>query len=612
MCGICGILDLGGAPDRRDLGNMRRALLHRGPDDEGEHRDGPAALGFQRLSILDLEGGHQPFLSRDGRVALVFNGEIYNHPELREELERGGVRFRTRSDTETLLELYLQEGAAAFKRLNGMFAVGLWDGRSKELLLARDPVGIKPLYYHFDGRRLLFSSELRSLLKGGIKAGVNSSGLLEYLLYGKVHAPRTIIEGVLKLPPGHTLKLGAGEPRLEGYWDWPWEAAESELDFEEALEVLDRVLSEAVRAAMLSDVSLGAFLSGGVDSSLIAAYMARHSPGKVSTFSVGFSGAASGVDESNHARRVAKHLGTDHHELILKAGVLEGLEGSIQFLDEPIADSAILPTYLLAQFARGKVKVALTGEGADELFAGYNRHKAAWLNEKLVWCPAGLGLTAAPLARRLGKGRIFAELPYASVGDWARASASSSLAELREFLAPDFWALCSSGTPLWSVYDGLPMRRLDSALGFDFKTVLCDSLLMKADKATMKASLEARVPFLNLPVVEFAAKLPSSFKIRRFRGKYILRRLAEKYLPLEIAWRSKHGFIVPWESWVRNPGNPALRGFGLGGEGAAWFFNKDAVRRGHGELARGSRRVEAGLFFRIAVLGLWLDSLENV
>ncbi|MBI3553964.1 MAG: asparagine synthase (glutamine-hydrolyzing) [Elusimicrobia bacterium] len=612
MCGICGVYNADQRPAELSVvRRMRERLVHRGPDDEGEFLDGPAGLGFRRLSILDLEGGHQPMTSRDGKVALVFNGEIYNHPQLKSQLESGGARYRTRTDTETILNLYERDGAAAFRRLVGMFAVALWDSRKREFLLARDPMGIKPLYYSFDGKTLLFSSEVRSLLACGLDAALDHAGVVDYLAYGKVHAPRTVFREILKLPPGHILRIAPDGLHLERYWRLPKRKADPSLGLDEAVPELDALLSDAVKGAMLSDVPVGAFLSGGVDSTLVAAYMVRHSgTSRVQTFSVGFEGARDGVDESSFAREAAEHLGTDHHALTLKAGVLDELQDSIGLLDEPIADSAILPTFLLSQFARKSVKVVLTGEGADELFAGYNRYKAAYINERMRDLPEWGRRLAAPVARRLGKGEVFKNLPYADARQWALATASARPEELRAILNKDFWEASRQTDPMDWLKEFDAMDDLNDALAFDLGTVMVDSLLMKVDKSAMRASLEARVPFLNTPVVEYAAGLPSRFKMRHFKGKYLLRKVAEKHIPKSLAWRRKHGFIVPWESWVRKKDNASLDGL-LESKSLAecGVFDVARLKVFRAELVRGSREVEAGLFFRIALFGLWLESL---
>ena len=621
MCGITGEIRLDGSA--ADLGPVLRArelLAHRGPDDSGEWSDGPAAFAFRRLSILDLEHGHQPMLSEDGRLCVVFNGEIYNHPRLKEELEASGARYRTRSDTETLLHLYERYGEGMLQHMEGMFAFALWDSRRKELLLARDRLGVKPLYYCFNGRRLAFASELRALVPLLPSLDLDPAGILDYLLFGFVHSPRTALSAALKLPPGHLLRLDARGLKLERYWELPprpaWAAHHHkegrDPSLGEAMDEVERLLIASVRGQLLSDVPVGAFLSGGVDSSLVTALMARASSKPVQTFSIGFSGARSGLDESAHARTVAKYLGTDHHELVLPAGVLGRVEELALSLDEPIADSAILPTYLLARFAREKVKVVLTGEGADELFAGYGRYKAAFLSETVDRLPPWGRPAAAAAFRRLGKGRLFERLPYAGLRDWAEASAHSLPDEVEHVCRRDFWDSTEKVDPFEWLKDPESPMTLSQALAFDLRTVLCDCLLMKVDKATMAASLEARVPFLDSRLAEYAMHLPSSSKIRRFKGKYMLRRLALKYLPKAIVWRRKHGFIVPWEEWVRDPANRLLDDMVGGGGLAQWgVFEPSRLRWMLDELRAGGREADPGIFFRIAVLGLWLGSLKK-
>ncbi|MBI3550242.1 MAG: asparagine synthase (glutamine-hydrolyzing) [Elusimicrobia bacterium] len=615
MCGICGQLSLDGAPlDPARVAAASRYLEHRGPDDQGAWTEGPVSFGFRRLSILDLEGGHQPMLSEDGAAAIVFNGEIYNHPELKAELEAEGVRFRTRSDTETILHLYARRGAAAFERLNGMFAVGIWDRARRELVLARDPVGVKPLYYSVAGGVLSFASELRALLAAGIPDALDPAAVQEYLAFGFVHGPKTIVSAVRKLPPGHLLIASSAGVSLRRYWDLPAPPPPSRsMDMDEAESRIEAALKGAVKRQMLSDVPLGAFLSGGVDSSLIAAFMAESAGRALKTFTIGFSGAAKGLDESKNAKAVARHLGTDHQELVLPADVLDRIEDLAPSLDEPIADSAILPTHLLARFARKSVKVVLTGEGADELFAGYNRYKAAHLSEWVDALPAGGKLLAKPLARRLGKGPIFKGLPFPSLEEWARAGAHADRAWLAPILDAEF-RRSVAGEDILPEAARRPGRfGLDAALAFDFRTVLADALLMKADKATMRASLEARVPFLDREMVDAACALPASLKMRRLKGKFLLRRIAAKRLPKAAAWRRKHGFVVPWEEWVVSPKNRVvddlLAGSALSARGV---FDMDVLRQMRRRLVgaeTGGKTVDRGLMFRVAVLGLWLESI---
>ncbi|MEE8425074.1 MAG: asparagine synthase C-terminal domain-containing protein, partial [Elusimicrobiota bacterium] len=353
---------------------------------------------------------------------------------------------------------------------------------------------------------------------------------------------------------------------------------------------------------------VGAFLSGGVDSSLITAIMCRASKGKVKTFSIGFQGARAGLDESSHARAVARYLGTEHYELILPADVLSKIDDLFEALDEPIADSAILPTLLLSRFARKHVKVVLTGEGADELFAGYNRYKAAYLSDRVKGVPAWGRGAAAAIARRLGRGRIFSDLPHRGVGAWAKAFAHSADAAHANILDKEFLNKSARVDPWEWLKNPEEPASLAAAQAFDLRTVLCDSLLMKVDKSTMRAGLEARVPYLDRRLVEYAIQLPNSTKIRRLKGKYALRRLAKKYLPRPIAWRKKHGFVVPWEEWIRDPGSERLDAFVRSGAGP---FDRAHLQWMRDDLKAGGGQADAGLFFRAAVLGLWLESLPR-
>lgn len=622
MCGICGAFNQDLKPaDSRPVEAMSSALIHRGPDDAGLHVDGPAALGFRRLSILDLEGGHQPMLSEDAQVAVVFNGEIYNHPQLKAELESQGVRYKTHSDTETILQLYLREGKSAVCRLEGMFAFAVWDRRKKTMILARDRLGIKPLYYSLERGRLAFASELRALLRSGISKEFDPLALWDYLNYGYVHSPRTIFRSALRLPPGHMLVAGTSGAGLQKYWSLRGESP-PEAEFAKSaaaydsegrgggavLEELEKRLSDAVRSHLLSDVPVGAFLSGGLDSSLVAALMTRALP-RVSTFTIGFEGAKRGLDESKWARRVAQHLGTDHHEERLPADVLNRIEDFADCLDEPIADSAILPTYFLSRFARKNVKVVLTGEGADELFAGYDRYKAAYISEKIFGLPRSFQPFAAGLARILNRSRPFARLPIQGPSDWALACRNGKEEDIPPYLSRDVLDCVSPAWEDW-VKDLSGLSGLNGALTCDLRTVLSECLLMKVDKTGMKASLEARVPFLDRALVEFALSIPSREKIRYFKGKFILRKLALKYLPSDICFRRKHGFWVPWEEWVRSPKSVVEEALHSSSLKRSGLFDQGILLKNLSELREGSSTHDAGLFFRITVFALWLASLD--
>ncbi|MBI4051015.1 MAG: asparagine synthase (glutamine-hydrolyzing) [Elusimicrobia bacterium] len=607
MCGICGVVSLDASPvDPGVVRTMRESLAHRGPDDSGEYFEEGVGLGFRRLSILDVEKGHQPMQTEDGSLALVYNGEVYNHPLLRTRLESMGCRFHTQCDTETVLRLFQKKGRQALNLLHGMFALGLWDISRRELLLARDPVGIKPLYYTSFQGKLYFASELRALLKCGVPVQLDPVGLWDYLSFGYVHSPKTILQGVLKLPPGHSLTVNRSGLNFEKYWEVAVSDGQrsSRDSWGSVLEELESILQESVRSQMISDVPLGAFLSGGIDSSLIVALMSRVSSRPIQTFTIGFSGSR--LDESGYAKEVARVLKTEHHAVILPADVLNQVEKLLSCLDEPIADSAILPTHLLAKFSREKVKVVLTGEGADELFAGYGRYKSAYVTRRLEGYPRWVF--------SLGSKLLGQKLPVGTLQEWLEVAQHSSVPSQKQYLT----AFCREVLSREAREVEGWVRELDflkgfnGILAFDFKTVLADCLLMKVDKSTMGASLEARVPYLDKSVVEFAFRLSPELKIRLFRGKWILRRLAEKFLPRSITRRRKHGFWVPWEEWIRNPRNPSVDAvFQDSILKDQELFDVPRLQADLRDLRRGSRRVDSGLFFRVAILGLWLQNIKR-
>ncbi|MBI4057542.1 MAG: asparagine synthase (glutamine-hydrolyzing) [Elusimicrobia bacterium] len=634
MCGICGVFSLDGRPINPSVVRvMRDALTHRGPDDEGEYFGEGVGLGFRRLSILDLERGHQPMQTQKGSLTLVYNGEIYNHLEIRSRLESSGVRFRTHSDTETALHLFEQRGKEALREFNGMFAMGLWDSSARELLLARDPMGIKPLYYTVHEGKLYFSSELRALLRSGVGVRLDPVGLWDYLSFGYVHSPRTILTGIYKLPAGVGLTVSRAGLKFEKFWEvsvadgssLPQKSA-SGFSEQEVLEELEPLLQSSVKNQMLSDVPVGAFLSGGIDSSLVTALMSRVSSRPVQTFTIGFKPtskdykASAGLDESDHAREVARYLGTDHHEVILPMNVLGQVEKLLPCLDEPIGDSAILPTYLLSAFAREKVKVVLTGEGADELFAGYGRYKSAYLSRYFEKHPSWWA--------SWGKRLLGQKASVRTIRDWVEVAQHSSVpsqgqyltASLRERLCQEIGRglsfspsgfLPEKGNWDWATSLEF-LKGFNGILAFDLKTVLADCLLMKVDKSTMQASLEARVPFLDKKVVEFALRIPPELKIRFFRSKWILRKLAKKYLPGPIVARRKHGFWVPWEEWVRDPWNEAVESVFHDSVWDKDLFQVEQLQKDLKILRRGGREVDSGVFFRLAILGLWLQAIKRV
>jgi asparagine synthase (glutamine-hydrolysing) len=620
MCGIAGIIHSDGRPVSKErLAAMSRALLHRGPDDEGffltESGAPSAGFAFRRLSIIDLSDGHQPM--RHGRRVIVFNGEIYNFLELRRECEAQGSRFKTRSDTEVLLHLYDRLGEKMLEKLNGMFAFAIWDEEKRELFAARDRLGIKPFYYFYDGKTFAFASEIKALVRSGeVPLDFDRVGLMDFFAYRFVPAPHTVLKQVKKLRPGHFIRLSSSGQILESsYWtlrEGPC-PARSEA---EAAEQLTALLEDSVRLQMISDVPLGAFLSGGVDSSLIAALMARRSPGKVQTFSIGFE-SGTGVDETEHARKVARHLGTEHHELVLTPKDLLHAERVFETMNEPVADPTVLPTAILSRFARERVKVALTGEGGDELFAGYNRYKAVLYAQWAGRFPGALRPMASAVLRRTGRGEAFRAIPDVGAHNWFLFNRDFSLGKLE----PLFHLREANGSK-WSSYlhpdDPSDIAAphfsdpLNAVLDFERRTSLSDRLLMKVDMASMGCSLEARPPYLDHRMVEFAFSLPARYKIRNFKGKHVLRKAAERFLPSDICWRRKHGFIVPIARWINAGSRESLDALldekTLDSIG---FFNGKAIQMEKEKIYNNQNMESIVLLWPAVVLSGWAKSLKN-
>jgi asparagine synthase (glutamine-hydrolysing) len=570
MCGICGLVSLDGAsrPDRATLASMNATLVHRGPDSDGLLVDGPVGLAARRLSIIDLEGGDQPIVNEDGSVHVVQNGEIYNYRELRAELERRGHRFSTRSDTEVLVHLYEELGARFMEPLRGMFAVALWDSRERRLVIGRDRFGIKPLYYARTDGTLSFASELKALTaQPGLGREVDFDALEAYLAFNSIPAPLTIFSRVRKLPAGHTLVWEGGEPEIARYArPRPVPAAEvrDEGDEQLAAELRERLL-DSVRAHLVADVPVGVLLSGGIDSSALTALAASVSHEPVSTFSIGFE--ESSFDELSAARVVANRYGTDHHELVVRPDAVELLPPLVEAFDEPFADSSALPTYLVSQLAAGSVKVALSGEGGDELFGGYYTYVADQLAPRVA--PAARALRG--VVERLPSSSAKASLDYKA----KRFVRGAHLPPLerhhawKEIFSDDaraeLLARRRDGTsdPL-DLYRARyeetvgadPLARLQDV---DLGIYLVDDLLVKTDRASMAHSLEARVPFCDETVAEFALALPAAKKVRGFAKKRLLRRAVAPLLPRSIVRGRKQGFSVPVAAWLRGELEPFAR-----------------------------------------------------
>jgi asparagine synthase (glutamine-hydrolysing) len=561
MCGIAGIVEVGGrGVDRALLTAMTTAQAHRGPDGDGFVCRGGVGFGHRRLAIIDLVTGDQPMPNDDQSMWIVFNGEIYNYRELRSEFEARGTRFRTQSDTEVILRAYEVYGAECVTHLRGMFAFAVLDERSRQVFLARDRVGIKPLVYHWDGRRLLFASELKGILQAAdVPRELDLEALGEYLGFHYVAAPRTIFRAVRKLPPASTLTLSldGGAPRVTRYWTLRF-TPQPRVSEDEWIEGLQAQLAQAVRSHMISDVPIGAFLSGGLDSSTVVALMAQASRASVRTFSIGF--AESDFDELAYARQVAARYGTDHYELVVKPSALDVLPKLAWHFDEPFADSSAIPTYYVSKITREHVTVALSGDGGDENFAGYRRYaRAQELHERL---DRGLLRLARPMLRMAAgvlpvgaPGQAYAGLLGArDLARYHRLMTYERPDTLRRLLTDDLRGSVVAPDPGAFSRLAAELRAPDyvSALQLiDIHTYLPEDILTKVDRASMAVSLESRVPLLDHVLMEYAATIPSSLKLRDGLGKHILKRAMASSLPGDILTRKKMGFGVPLGEWFR-------------------------------------------------------------
>jgi asparagine synthase (glutamine-hydrolysing) len=527
---------------------MRSVARHRGPDDHGQYLDGSVGLAFNRLSIIDLSGGRQPMSNEDGTVWIIFNGEIYNFVELRDDLLARGHRFHTRSDTETIVHAWEEYGEEVVGKLRGMFAFAIWDARQRILFAARDRLGIKPFYYYSDEKRFAFASEIKSLLEvPGVPHEVDPAAIGEFLRRRYVIGPHTMLRGIRKLEPGHTIRVSEAGFQVKRYWDAPLEE-NTQISESAAIEQAGALLEEAVRMHLVSDVPLGAFLSGGLDSSCVVGLMAKLGVRDIKTFSIGYDSPES---ELPYARMVADHFHTDHHELRLSAVEFRDiLPKIVWYMDEPVGDTACIPLYYLTQFAREKVTVALSGEGSDEIFAGYPIYNRMLAYESL---------NRIPLAR-LG-GRICSGL----AGDSKVRKYAEMLGRPLEWRYGGVGGLFSAGQaermrlskdrPLDGVAAAyqrcLGMPPLGRMSYIDLKTWLADDLLVKADRMSMANALELRVPFLDHRLVEFAIRLPRQLRLKGGVTKYLLKKWAERLLPREIVYRPKKGFPVPTKKWFR-------------------------------------------------------------
>jgi asparagine synthase (glutamine-hydrolysing) len=562
MCGICGYFakDARTSTDPTRLGTMLQAIRHRGPDDSGTYLDQDVALGQARLSIIDLAGGHQPIFNEDGTKCIILNGEIYNYLGLREQLVARGHVFKTNSDTEVILHLYEDEGEDCVDSIHGMFAFAIWDAQHRTVFLARDRLGKKPLYYKDAGSFFAFASEIKALMVAGFLEGRYDAGAIdEFLALNYTIGPHTAFVDVRKLMPGHRMTVSSEGTRVSQYWDFA-EVEPTTASFEECYERMVAAIDDSVKVRLMSEVPLGAYLSGGVDSSLIVAVMTKLTQRPVKTFTVGYEDAPD-LSELEYARIAATHIGAEHHEFVLKPATFVDHVGELVWhMDEPIGEFATIPLLLLSRLAKEHVTVMLSGEGADEIFAGYTIYRYMALVERYRslpgWLRSGVG---NPLLRRvLGhrKEGKYAAWPEQRLEERYRGNGSCFTDTMRaKLISPDFARSLEEGH-LQRTIDGYyervrardPVSRM---LYVDTKTWLPEDLLVKADKMTMAAAVELRVPFLDHRLVELAASFPTHMKIRGRVSKFIMKKYAETLLPRVIVHRPKRGFPVPLELWMR-------------------------------------------------------------
>ena len=614
MCGIAGIIlkNPKNCIDVSQIKKMCDAIYHRGPDEWGHFVKGHVGIGMRRLSIIDLAGGTQPIHNEDQTVWIVFNGEIYNYRDLRSTLEKQGHKFYTNSDTETIIHLYEQYGEDCVKHLRGMFAFAIWDSKTETLFLARDRLGIKPLHYYDGGNQFVFGSEIKSILAcGDVPRGVHKNSIVNYLAYGYVPDPETMFEGIRKLPPGHVLTYRKGSIKITKYWDVEFSYGRPQPE-EFYIERILSLLDEAVRIRLISEVPLGAFLSGGVDSGVVVALMARNMDEPVKTFSIGFEHQK--YNELPYARMVAERYGTDHHEEIVRPDAEAVINDLIRQFDEPFADSSAIPTYYVSRMTRKWVTVSLSGDGGDEVFAGYGRYRDGLPAQYTRWIP---GAIRKPLFHTLS--RVLPEgfpavstLRYAGYEDddryiW-KMTKGLPLIHNRIF-SRDFRKSVETTDPSYASRKYLEMARGLESISrrqyLDMKTYLPGDILTKVDRTSMMVSLEARVPILDHKLVEFAATIPPTILFNGKKPKHLLKKVAERLLPKEVVYRPKMGFAIPIAQWIKKEWKDLSHDLVLGERARKRnIFNPDYVKRVMREHQLG-RRPHENTIWTLMVLELW-------
>lgn len=624
MCGICGLInsERDKVVERKTIKKMCDVITHRGPDDEGIYTHQNVGIGMRRLSIIDLVTGKQPISNETGDVWIVFNGEIYNHKDIRSELLAKGHKFSTNTDTESIIHAYEEFGENCVKKLNGMFAFAIWDQRRSEVFLARDRLGIKPLYYLFDKTRLIFGSEIKSILQAGdIPKRIDLQALDNFLTFEYIPSPLSIFQDIRKLPAGHTLTFKNNEIYIKNYWDLIVDV--NGIDIEEKKIELLETLQDAVKIRLMSDVPLGAFLSGGIDSSTVVALMSQVMDQPVKTFSIGFEDQT--YNELNYARMVAKKFNTEHHEFIIKANALELVDSLLVFLDEPFGDFSIFPTYLVSKMARDYVTVTLSGDGGDELFAGYDTYFADQMADKYAsfpkWFRRGLlepmVNAIPPSAKKKGlvnRAKRFVEGMRLS-DDLHHTRWMIFLQQLeREML---YTNEVKSGMiekdsykfirDYFKIVKAQTEDKVNQQMYVDVKTYLVDNILVKVDRMSMATSLEARVPFLDYRVAELAATIAGHEKLQGKKSKVILKKTMERLLPKEILYRGKEGFSIPIKNWIKEDLKPMMMDIlapdKIKREG---FFNSDFVEKLKNEHLDGKQNHSHRLW-ALMIFGKWYD-----
>ncbi len=623
MCGICGIFykDRTRRVERNTLAEMNQRIVHRGPDDEGFLVEGNLGLAMRRLSIIDVQTGHQPICNEDENLWIVYNGELYNHQELRRDLEARGHRYRTKTDTETIVHLFEEYGRDCVKYLRGMFAFAIWDRNKRELFIARDRLGIKPLYYRYDGKTLLFGSEIKTILAHpGVEAEFNRATLSEYLAFGYIPEPETMYAGIKKLLPGHTMLIGeSGDLNICSYWDLNIQADEGNQPRQYYVDRYRALLEECVASHLMSDVPLGVFLSGGLDSSAVAALTTKIRREPIETFAVGYGEAE--FSELPFARRVAEHIGSKHHEVRLsREEFFKTLPRLIWHEDEPIVWPSSVSLYFVARLARQRVTVVLTGEGSDETLAGYTRYPWTLLNSRMDSVYRGLipsfgrnlmrqAIHAGPLSGALHR-KLEHTFLVRDGKSWEsfyfdNFYSAFSAGDQQQLLTPELRTQAgdaySGSLNYWNASHGDMLHRM---LYTDIKTYLVE-LLMKQDQVSMAASIESRVPFLDHLLVEFTASIPAKYATKGLAGKFILKSAVEDMLPRDVVYRQKMGFPTPWAYWLAGTQLDELERLLLEPRTTSrGYFDSDVVKRLFAEHRAGSRD-HGNRIWRLLNLELW-------